>query len=125
MYGREERITETTYTNHNGAPGPSGPPPQVPPPWRAQWDPQSQRWYFVNDQTRETRWEFPQNNFYAGPPSRPYGETENVTTTTIVQEDRGAGKQHHGSGLGWGMAGAAAGLVGGALLMHEGHEISV
>ncbi|QIW95557.1 hypothetical protein AMS68_001075 [Peltaster fructicola] len=114
MYNRQnERIPETTYTNYGG----QGQPQQVPPPWVSRFDQQSQRWYFVNEQTGERSWELP-SGFYNGAPNRPYGET---TSTATVDQTRG--QKHHGSGLGWGMAGAAAGLVGGALLMHEGHEI--
>lgn len=120
MWNRQdERITQNTYTNYGGPPPPANQPPQVPPPWIAEWDQQSQRWYFVNRQTGERQWELPAS-YYNGAPNRPYGET--VTTTTTIDESRG--QKHHGSGVGWGMAGAAAGLVGGALLMHEGHEIS-
>lgn len=137
MWGRdEERITETTYTqSYGGGGGPGGPPPLQPPyPWVSRWDHQAQRWLFVNEQTGESRWEFPggggggyderrsEPSYYGGPPARQYGQQ--TTTATYVEEDREAGRRQHGSGLGWGIAGAAAGLAGGALLMHEGHEIS-
>lgn len=94
--------------------------PQLPPPWIAEWDQRAQRHCFINQQTGERRWDPPQQQqqYYNGPPNQGYGGQYPPV------DERGQEKKHHGSGLGWGLAGAAAGLAGGALLMHEGHEIS-
>ena len=44
--------------------------PSVPPPWVAEWDDQSQRYYFVNQQTGERAWDQPSG--YGGGEA-PYG----------------------------------------------------
>ena len=40
-----------------GFSGGRGPPPDVPPPWQARWDSDDGRWFFVNEETGERRWD--------------------------------------------------------------------
>ena len=79
-------------------------PPQPPAPWVAEFDGQSQRWYFINRETGERTYNFPQNN--------------------QGYSDGYGGQQQAPSHAGRNTALAAlGGLAGGALLMHEGHKV--
>ncbi|KAK0277735.1 hypothetical protein LTR35_009571 [Friedmanniomyces endolithicus] len=112
----EERYTETTYySNDNDRP----PPPQVPYPWRPEWDARERRYIFVNEQNGERTWDYPGGYGGGG-----YERREEV----ITEEQRGYGEQQRRqggghSGLMYGAMGAAAGLAGGAFLMHESGNI--
>lgn len=103
----------------------SGPPPpqDLPYPWVARYDPNSGRQYYANEQTGETSWEHPGSRGGGG-----YGE----------EYGGGYGGGGYGGGYGYapqqheekkdhsmlyGMGGAAMGLAGGALAMHEGEKI--
>ncbi|KAI5248994.1 hypothetical protein E4T43_01097 [Aureobasidium subglaciale] len=98
--------------------------PQVPPPWRAVWDDRDNRWLFINEQNGERTFEHPGrtggygggygSSYNQGPPQGQYGGYE--------QQQQQPPKKSH-NGLAYGAMGAAAGLAGGALLMHEGHEV--
>ncbi|TKA77301.1 hypothetical protein B0A55_04340 [Friedmanniomyces simplex] len=115
----DERFTETEttyYSNDNDRP----PPPQVPYPWRPHWDDRERRYIFVNEQNGERTWDFPgREGGYGGGgyerqeviEEREYGQQQ--------QQRQGGGH----SGLMYGALGAAAGLAGGAILMHEGDRI--
>ena len=46
-----------------------GAPPPMPPGWLAQWDQNSQRWYYVDQSTGRTQWDPPAG---APPPQGPY-----------------------------------------------------
>lgn len=117
-------------------------PPQVPHPWRAIWDPPANRYLYENEQTGQRTFEFPQQQhqdgqqggypvqqqggYYGGAPQGRYGgNTEYVRqdTTEVVEERGGYQAQkpnHHYGGM---VLAAGAGLVGGALMMHEGEKI--
>ncbi|KIW05681.1 uncharacterized protein PV09_03544 [Verruconis gallopava] len=84
-------------------------PPQPPPPWISEYDYQSQRWFFVNQQTGERTWNFPQAPGYNGG----YGGGGNYPP----QQEQ---KSHTGRNT---AIAAVAGLAGGALLMHEGEKV--
>ncbi|KAH0240759.1 hypothetical protein KCU71_g24087, partial [Aureobasidium melanogenum] len=96
--------------------------PQVPPPWRAVWDDRENRWLFINEQNGERTFEHPGrtggygggygSSYNQGPPQGQYGG--------YGQQQPQQKKNHN---LAYGAMGAAAGLAGGALLMHEGHEV--
>jgi hypothetical protein len=89
--------------------------PQVPPPWRAVWDDRENRWLFINEQNGERTFNHPgQAGGYQGPPQGQYGGYEQ-------QQQQPQQKKNHN--VAYGAMGAAAGLAGGALLMHEGHEV--
>jgi hypothetical protein len=92
--------------------------PQVPPPWRAVWDDRENRWLFINEQNGERTFNHPGqaggygSSYNQGPPQGQYGGYE--------QQQPQQKKNHN---VAYGAMGAAAGLAGGALLMHEGHEV--
>jgi len=116
-----------------------GPPP-VSPPWIAEWDSRDNRWLFVNQQTGERTFTYPgpgyaqQQGSYGGPQGG-YGNSsggysnqgaygqQSYNPTQSGQHEQQAKKQ---GGNGWKYAAAgAAGVAGGALLMHEGEHISM
>ncbi|KAE8372534.1 hypothetical protein BDV26DRAFT_98495 [Aspergillus bertholletiae] len=98
--------------------------PQVSPPWVARWDEQSQRWFYVNEQTGERTWNHPgQGGGYGAPqpsyggqqPSYGYGESRQGD----YYQQQEPKKDHTGAKI----AGAAAlGVAGGALGMYAAHE---
>lgn len=108
-------------------------PPPVQPPWVARWDNEAGRWIFINEQTGARTFEHPGNSYQeagyyqGGPPPQQgygggyggggYGGGERVE---YVEEEK---KSSGGNGLMYGAIGAAAGLAGGALLMHEGEKV--
>jgi hypothetical protein len=113
----------------------------VSPPWYAEWDGRDNRWLFVNQQTGERTFTYPgpgyaqQQGSYGGPQSG-YGYNQgaysnqgaynqgsyNPTNNSYEQQEQE--KKQGGNGWKYAAAGAA-GVAGGALLMHEGHEISM
>lgn len=103
-----ELVSEFTHSGQHSQHGQQQGPPPVSPPWYAEWDTRDSRWLFVNQQTGERTFTYPG----AGNPQQQTGYTQ-------------AQGEHHG-GNGWKYAAAgAAGLVGGGVLMHEGHEMSM
>lgn len=108
--------------------GPQGT-PQVPPPWRAVWEDREGRWLFINDSNGERTFEHPGrtggygggygSSYNQGPPQNQYGG--GAAYQQQQQQPQHEKKGH--SGMAYGALGAAAGLAGGALLMHEGHEV--
>ena len=122
-YGGQQQGYGGPQQSYNS--GPQGT-PQVPPPWRAVWDDRDNRWLFINDQNGERTFEHPGrtggygggygSSYNQGPPQGQYGGYEQQQ-----QQPQHQKKNHNG--LAYGAMGAAAGLAGGALLMHEGHEV--
>jgi len=127
-------INEFTHsgssTHHSSGGGGGGPPPQIPPPWRAIWEERDQRWLFINEQTGERTFQFPQQSStyggqysggggYGGPPQQDYNSYGGKDD--YYENERREKK--HGHGLAYGAGGAAVGLAGGALLMHEGEKL--
>jgi len=113
-----------------------GGPPQVHPPWRAVWDDRDNRWLYINEQNGERTFEHPGHGNY----NNNYGSNNNYNNYNnnnsgypppqqqqqqqfYPEEEHRAEKKHGGHGLAYGAMGAAAGLAGGALLMHEGEEV--
>jgi hypothetical protein len=143
-----ELVSEFTHSEKSGqqhsrpstSNGSRGPPP-VSPPWYAEWDGRDNRWLFVNQQTGERTFTYPgpgyaqQQGSYGGPQSG-YGYNQgaysnqgaynqgsyNPTNNSYEQQEQE--KKQGGNGWKYAAAGAA-GVAGGALLMHEGHEISM
>lgn len=160
----EERITETSYSSggyggggyggpqQGGYGGPQGGyggpqpsyggsqqgPPQPPYPWVARWDDRENRYIFINEQTGERSWNFPQQGGYGGGsgygvgqssyggPQGGYGGGYAAPPRGAYEQETVVEEEHKkkGHGLAWGLGGAAVGLAGGALLMHEGEEMS-
>ena len=97
-----DREQQGNYAGGQGA-GPGN----LPAPWTARWDDYRSCWIYINRQTGEETLQRP------GTDERGYGGG--------YEEPRREGGGH---GLAYGAMGAAAGLAGGALLMHEGENIS-
>jgi hypothetical protein len=109
--------------------------PQVPYPWVARWDDREQRYIYINEQTGERSWTPPgQNQDYGGEQRGEYGHQQNQNQYSqggygqqqnqYASEERHEEKKGHGNAAAWGVGGAALGLGAGALLMHEGEDIS-
>ncbi|KAI4212991.1 MAG: hypothetical protein LQ351_004335 [Letrouitia transgressa] len=128
-----------------GAPPPiqqpySGAPPPLPPGWVAQWDQNSQRYYYLEQATGRTQWELPQGGppplggygSYGGPASGPGGYGGPApgymahSQYNEYTDDRGEvhkeyhseekKKSGHGGMLAAGAGGLAVGAIGGALV---------
>ncbi|GIK00643.1 hypothetical protein Aspvir_004670 [Aspergillus viridinutans] len=88
------------------------PPRDLPYPWVARWDDRDQRWFYVNEQTGERSWE------------RPYGQRQpSYGYEGGYGQPQGQRPEQKDHSMMYGAAAGAAGLVGGALLMHEGEKI--
>lgn len=138
-------------SNPDYAPPP--PPPSggqdLPYPWVARWDDREGRYYYVNQETGESSWTHPAasgapyggGSAYAG---QPYGEQPPYGQPSYGQHAYGEppyGQPAYGYGgeaprqeyygeppkkdhsMAYGAAGAAAGMLGGAVLAHEGDKI--
>lgn len=112
------------YSGGGGGPSPNGPP--LPPGWMARWDQYRNCYIYINQETGEETLERPY--YRGGPPQQGYGqggyEREyggGYGQGGYEQEPRRQEGGHHG--MAYGAAGAAAGLVGGAMLMHEGDKV--
>lgn len=97
--------------------------PQVPYPWVARWEDRDQRWFYVNEQTGERSWEMPGQGF-GGPQGGYGGEQQRYGGGEQYPQQQEEKSKGHGSAAAWGIGGAAVGLGAGALLMHEGEEMS-
>lgn len=98
-------------------PGPQGG-PQLPPGWTAQWDQNSQRWYYLEQATGRTQWEPPasygQQSGYGGYPSSGH-EGQHGGGAHYGEHGK---EQKKGGGKMGVLAGAAGGLAGGGLVGH-------
>ncbi|KAH7397448.1 hypothetical protein BKA66DRAFT_438006 [Pyrenochaeta sp. MPI-SDFR-AT-0127] len=109
---------------HGSSQGGNNPPP-VSPPWFAEWDARDNRWLFVNQQTGERTFTYPgpgygqQQGGYGGNQGGYNQNAYNPSQGNYQQEEH---KKEGGNGWKYAAAGAA-GLAGGALLMHEGEEM--
>jgi hypothetical protein len=131
---------QQNYQQHPSGDAPSRGPPPVSPPWQTEWDARDNRWLFVNQQTGERTFTYPGPGFsqqqgnYRGPQGgygnnqggysnqAAYNQDSYNSTNSNYQQQEHEKKQ---GGNGWKYAAAgAAGVAGGALLMHEGHEMS-
>ncbi|KAK4981049.1 hypothetical protein LTR66_010228 [Elasticomyces elasticus] len=122
--------------SYGGGSGYNQGPPQCPPPWVARWDEADRRWIYINERTSERTFEFPGNRYGGGggggdgyprqeyyegrPQGGQYYEGRPQGGRYYEEERR---EKRGGHGMAYGAAGAAAGLAGGALLMHEGEHI--
>lgn len=131
----QEQQQDYGYASNPGY-GSAPPPPSegqdLPYPWVARWDDREQRYYYVNEQTGETSWMRPgapapapygdpygQPSYggYGGQPSYGYGQE------APRQEYYGEEPPKKDHSMAYGVAGAAAGVLGGAVLAHEGAEM--
>ena len=109
----------------------SGGPPQVPYPWVAEWDQRDDRWIFINRENGERTFQHSQPS-YGGGGGGGYGE-RNYDQGYNQGYNQGYGgqeqrryeqqpekKDHHVRNE---VLAGAAGLAGGAFLMHEGGKI--
>ena len=87
--GQQQQFHAPTHPQYQG-------PPQAPRPWRAEWDGQDQRWFYVNEETGERTFNFP-----GGAPP---------------QQQQQQHKSHEGLY-------AVGGLLAGAAAMYEGEKI--
>jgi hypothetical protein len=114
------------------------PPPQVAYTWRAIWEAQAGRYLFVNEQTGQRTFDFPQQH---APQSRyggggGYDREQGGYGQEYPRQGGGYGGQSYGQGsyeptaqpkknhhYGEMALAGAAGLAGGAVLMHEGGKV--
>lgn len=112
------------FASHQGR-GPQGPP--LPPPWVARWDEANQRWFYINERTGERTGQHPQPGYSPQPGHSPqpgYNSQPGYNPQHgYAEQGRNEQPRSNNHNLLYGAAGAAAGLVGGALLMHEGEKI--
>jgi hypothetical protein len=121
---RNERQEEypQQQSSHRGF---SSNPPQVPPPWIAEWDAREECYVYYNHETGQRTFQAPQQQYHGGAGSSgqqyggAYGGREGRSGSGSYEEER---KPDH-SRRNMALAGVA-GLAGGALLMHEGEEVS-
>ena len=121
--------------------------PQVPYPWVARWEYREQRYVYINEQTGERSWTPPgqgQGQGYGGEQRGVYGYQQNQYSNggygqqqgeyssggygqqqNQYSSERREEKKGHGNAAAWGVGGAALGLGAGALLMHEGEDMSM
>ncbi len=92
-----------------------GPANDLPPGWIARWDDERRCYFYINEQTGEETLQKP--GFYGrqGPPQQ-----QGYYDAPPQQQQQQSGGGH---GLAYGLMGAAAGLVGGALMMDEGQKV--
>ncbi|RMZ77406.1 hypothetical protein DV738_g4365, partial [Chaetothyriales sp. CBS 135597] len=143
--------TTSTDPSHHGAVGDqshhqqppqgsySAPPPQgqaglppLPPGWIAQWDQNSQRYFYVEQATGRTQWEAPVAAYgapsgyappsgYGAPPSG-YGAPPHGAYGSHDQhghDTQGHSSSGKGTAIAAGVGGLAVGAIGGAIIAHE------
>lgn len=118
--GRREEVVEERREYYSSGPGgPGGPPPSVPRPWIAEWDERERAYFYINQETGQKSWELPYGGGGGAPGGGYYGEGQRgYEQNSYAQEQPRSDHK-----FAYGAAGVAAGLVGGAVLMHEGEEI--
>ena len=97
-------------------------PPQVPAPWVAEWDNRGNCWIYVNRETGQRTFEFPQQSYRGDNYGGNYGQQYQGGGQRGYYEQEPPKQSHTGRNI---ALGAAAGVVGGALLMHEGEKIGM
>ena len=123
-------ISEVTHSGQSnpqqGQQHANSQPPPVSPPWFAEWDARDNRWLFVNQQTGERTFTYPGPGYAQQQGS--YGNNQgayNQQAYNPTQSSHQPEQQKKQGGNVWKYAAAgAAGVAGGALVMHEGEEIS-
>lgn len=97
-------------------------PPQVPYPWVSEWDDRDGRWLYINRENGERTFEHPQPSYGGGGNygERGYEQGYGGQERGDYYEQQPEKKDHHIRNT---VMGAAGGLLGGALLMHEGEKV--
>lgn len=114
------------YYGQNQPQSSSGP-PQVPYPWVAEWDERDGRWIYINRDNGERTFQHPQPSYGGGGGygERSYeqgygGQGYGGQEQREYYEQQPEKKDHTVRNT---VLGAAAGVLGGALLMHEGEKV--
>lgn len=107
------------FTNQSQRQAYNGP-PQVPPPWLAEWDARDNRWFYINRETGERTFDYPQQAYGGSNYGSGYSQDYGGQAQREYYDQEPPKKSHTGRNV---ALGAAAGLVGGALLMHEGQKV--
>lgn len=115
---------------YGAPPPPSGPPgqPPLPPGWHSQWDPNSQRYYFVEQATGRTTWEPPTQaptEYRSAPPPPgdaglsypPYGGQQAHGMSQYPEGEKK--KEKKDNSMLYGVGGLAAGALIGGVVAHE------
>ena len=98
-----------------------GGPPQVPYPWAAEWDERDRCWIYINRENGERTFQHPQPSYGGGGyGERSFGQGYGGQEQRGYYEQQPEKKDHHTRNT---VLGAAGGLLGGALLMHEGEKV--
>ena len=119
--GRQEEVVEERREYYSSGPGGPPPPPSVPRPWIAEWDERERAYFYINQETGQRSWEVPYGGGGGAPGGGYYGEGQRGYEQDYSYREQEQPRKNHN--IAYGAAGVAAGLVGGALLMHEGEEI--
>lgn len=149
-YGQQQSYGQPQYGGYPPQSYNNNDRPNPPEPWIAEWDQQASTWVFVNRQTGQRTHEFPrggggyspqppaygagypppQQGYNQGPGGYPpqqqeYGNQGGYGSPAPQQQygqqpEPPKKKDHSGRNT---AIGVAAGLAGGALLMHEGHKV--
>lgn len=140
FFNRHPNQDQGPYQNQYNQPQSYNGPPQVPYPWVAEWDARDNRWLFVNRETGQRTFDHPQQSYgggggggnypggggnypggYGQGPNQGYGQEYGGQAQRGYYEQQEPKRQSH---TGRNIAlGAAAGVLGGALLMHEGEKV--
>lgn len=138
--GHEESYPSEGGAGYGGSGGYGGSTGEnLPYPWVARWDEREGRYIYLNEQTGETSWVRPgmgEGYGYGQPQPQPgygYGQPEYGYGYGERQAEYGGyggggyeepqEKKDHS--LAYGAAGAAAGVLGGAFVAHEGEKICI
>lgn len=113
-----EETTTTYYDDDQRGPPP---PPDAPWPWRARWDDGECRYFFLNENTGERRWDFPQDEvvtesttYYDDDRRGEYTDDRVYESQDVIDE-----RERRNDGMMYGAMGAAAGIGAGALVAEE------
>lgn len=109
-YAQGQEAQQQSYGGH----------PRVPAPWIAEWDPQNDRWLYINRETGQRTFETPQESSYVESYGGDYGTNYARQSPGDYYPQEPPQESHTRRNM---ALGAGAGIVGGALLMHEGGKV--
>ncbi|KAL6252894.1 hypothetical protein RBB50_000613 [Rhinocladiella similis] len=95
-------------------------PPRVPEPWVARWDGEARRWYFINQQTNQQTFEYPQQSYRDEGYNRSYGQNYGGQNEGGYYEQQPQKESHTGRNVALGVLGGA---LAGAFVEHEGKKV--